>query len=49
MQSEPRLALTDLELSGVSLKSPSVAVVLLNGALGMAATLLWWERADQTV
>jgi len=27
----------------------SIAVVLMTGAVGMGATLLWWERADQTV
>jgi ABC-2 type transport system permease protein len=27
----------------------SIAVVILTGLLGMAATLLWWERSDQTV
>jgi len=33
---------------GTHITAASVAVVLLTGALGMAATLLWWERADQT-
>lgn len=27
----------------------SVVIVILTGALGMAATLRWWERADQPV
>jgi len=34
---------------GTHITPASVAVVLLTGALAMAATLLWWERSDQTV
>ncbi len=36
-------------VSGTHLAGASIAVVILTGALGMAATLLWWERSDQTV
>lgn len=34
---------------GTHLAAASVAVVIMTGALGMAATLFWWERSDQTV
>lgn len=34
---------------GTHLAAASIAVVILTGALGMVATLLWWERSDQTV
>jgi ABC-2 type transport system permease protein len=33
---------------GAQITAASIAVVTLTGALGMAATLLWWERSDQT-
>jgi ABC-2 type transport system permease protein len=33
---------------GTHVSAASVAVVVLTGALGMVATLLWWERSDQT-
>ena len=33
---------------GTHVTGASLAVVILTGALGMAATLLWWERSDQT-
>jgi ABC-2 type transport system permease protein len=34
---------------GTHIAAASVAVVILTGVLGMVATLLWWERSDQTV
>lgn len=34
---------------GTHVTGASLAVVVLTGAVGMAATLLWWERSDQTV
>lgn len=34
---------------GAHVTGASLAVVVLTGAIGMAATLLWWERSDQTV
>ena len=34
---------------GAHLAAASLAIVILTGALGMAATLFWWERSDQTV
>ncbi len=33
---------------GTHVTGASLAVVVLTGAVGMAATLLWWERSDQT-
>jgi ABC-2 type transport system permease protein len=36
-------------VAGTHITAASLAVVILTGALGMAATLLWWERSDQTV
>jgi ABC-2 type transport system permease protein len=33
---------------GTHVAGPSVAVVMLTGLAGFAATLWWWERADQT-
>jgi hypothetical protein len=35
-------------VAGTHITAASLAVVLLTGALGLAATLLWWERSDQT-
>jgi len=32
---------------GSQVSGASVLVVVLTGAAGAAATLLWWERADQ--
>jgi ABC-2 type transport system permease protein len=34
---------------GTHIAAASIVVVVLTGALGMVATLLWWERSDQTV
>jgi ABC-2 type transport system permease protein len=36
-------------VSGTHIAVASLAIVILTGALGMTATLLWWERSDQTV
>jgi hypothetical protein len=41
-------AVPGLYAQGASLGAVSYAVVLLTGVAGMAGTLLWWERADQT-
>jgi len=34
---------------GTQIAAASVAIVILTGVLGFVVTLLWWERADQTV
>jgi len=35
--------------AGTHVAAASLAIVILTGALGLAATLVWWERSDQTV
>jgi ABC-2 type transport system permease protein len=36
-------------IAGTPVGAGSILVVVFTGALGMVGTLLWWERADQTV
>ena len=34
---------------GAHITGASLVIVVLTGVLGLVATLLWWERSDQTV
>ena len=36
-------------VAGTRITAASLVIVVLTGALGIVATLFWWERSDQTV